>query len=210
MKLDDLYPSRWLKATDINAPTLATIKSVVIEEIASDEDKPVLNFCGNLKPLILNRTNCLSIGELYGEDTDDWTGKAVVLFSTKVQFQSRLVDAIRIRAPKLKAVAPAPTQPAPAEPQEAVEPPPAPQAPAASANAVALHTVHESLREVVLEGGYTFSHFQTWAAETGNVPDAHSLPGFDSLATEVCKRLLRAKAGLLKGLAQVKALEETL
>ena len=42
MKLDDLYPSRWLKATDLTTPILATVKSVVIEEIASDEDKPVL------------------------------------------------------------------------------------------------------------------------------------------------------------------------
>jgi hypothetical protein len=100
MKIDELYPSRWLKAADVTRPVLATIKNVTVEEVSEGEDKPILNFLGDLKPMVLNRTNSTTVAELYGEDTDHWTGKPVVLFSTKVQFQSKLVDAIRIRAPK--------------------------------------------------------------------------------------------------------------
>jgi len=39
------------------------------------------------------------------------------------------------------------------------------------------------------------------------VPDGNTLPDFDSVPKEVCNRLLRAKAGLLKGLAEVKQAE---
>ena len=112
MKTSDMYPSRWLKAADVARPALATIRNVTIEEVVEGEQKPVLHFAGTLKPMVLNRTNTASIAELYGEDTDGWNGKAVVLYSAKVQFQSKLVDAIRIRAPRLAAPAPAPA-PAP-------------------------------------------------------------------------------------------------
>ena len=119
MKIDELYPSRWLKAADVVRPILATIKSVTVEEVAEGEEKPILNFLGDTKPMVLNRTNSASVAELYGEDTDAWTGKQVVLFSTKVQFQSKLVDAIRVRAPKPQATAP--SRPAPARSSKAAE-----------------------------------------------------------------------------------------
>lgn len=120
MKIDELYPSRWLKASDVTRPVLATIKSVSVEEVGDAEDKPVLHFQGDVKAMVLNRTNSITIAALYGDDTDHWIGKQLVLFSTKVQFQSRLVDAIRVRAPKQQAAAPAPPPP-PAPPQEMPE-----------------------------------------------------------------------------------------
>lgn len=115
MKLDELYPSRWLKASDVSRPVLATIKNVTIEEVSDGEEKPVINFLGDLKSMVLNRTNSASIAALYGDDTDAWTGKQVVLFSTKVQFQSKLVDAIRVREPRppARAAAAIPQPPAP-------------------------------------------------------------------------------------------------
>jgi hypothetical protein len=122
MKIDELYPSRWLKAADVTRPMLATIKNVAIEEVAEGEDKPTLHFLGDLKPMVLNRTNSASIGELYGADTDLWTGKPLVLFSTKVQFQSKLVDAIRIRAPKPQGAAPAKSASIPARPSGEASP----------------------------------------------------------------------------------------
>jgi phage recombination protein Bet len=61
-------------------------------------------------------------------------------------------------------------------------------------------TPQEDLQSVVIEGGFTFSHFQSWAEGTGQIPDAGSLPDFDAVPSEVATRLLRAKSGLLKGL----------
>lgn len=112
MKLDELYPSHWLKASDVARPMLATIKSVAIEELGDGEEKPVMTFLGDIKSLILNRTNSSTIAELYGDDTDLWTGKPVVLFSARVEFKGKLVDAIRVRAPKQQA---APLSPPPDE-----------------------------------------------------------------------------------------------
>jgi phage recombination protein Bet len=68
-------------------------------------------------------------------------------------------------------------------------------------------TEQTKFQALVVSEGYTFNHVQKWGKETGNIPDADTLPDFDSIPKEVCVRLLRAKAGLLKGLAQVKAQE---
>lgn len=63
----------------------------------------------------------------------------------------------------------------------------------------------EELQELVLKEGYTFSHLQQWGQDSGNIENADSLSGFDQISEPIAKRLLRAKAGLLKGLAELKA-----
>lgn len=60
------------------------------------------------------------------------------------------------------------------------------------------------LESLVVTAGFTFSHLARWGTETGNIEGADSLPGFDAIPTDVCKRLLRAKDGLIKGLEQAK------
>lgn len=60
--------------------------------------------------------------------------------------------------------------------------------------------VQDSLSEIVLGGGFSFSDFQKWGDETGNVLEAGSMAGFADVPTEIAKRLLRAKDGLLLGL----------
>lgn len=62
----------------------------------------------------------------------------------------------------------------------------------------------DELEAVVVAGGYTFDHVQKWGAETGNIEGAESLASFADIPTDVCRRLLRAKAGLLAGLEQAK------
>ncbi len=63
----------------------------------------------------------------------------------------------------------------------------------------------EALQELVIGGGFTFDDLLTWGRSTGNIADGDSLSGFADMPVEVCKRLVRAKVGLLKGLAEVKA-----
>jgi phage recombination protein Bet len=65
-------------------------------------------------------------------------------------------------------------------------------------------TPQVELAELVTKAGFTFSHLQKWGSESGNIEDAESLSGFTEIKTEVAVRLLRAKAGLLKWLEQVK------
>lgn len=67
-----------------------------------------------------------------------------------------------------------------------------------------IHTVQQSLAEIVEGGGFTFDDFRKWATETGNLTDADSLTEWSEIPTAVCKRMITAKAGLLKGLDALK------
>lgn len=87
----------------------------------------------------------------------------------------------------------------PAEVQ-AQEQPKAPEQP----NGEALHTVQQSLAELIEGNNFTFAQFVKWGEGSGNVPDASSYPSFADIPTNICQRLLRAKAGLLKGLVDAK------
>lgn len=63
---------------------------------------------GNLKPLILNATNCKAITKLYKTPyIEQWAGKAIVMRVQPVKAFGEVVDAVRIKPeiPKAKAVA---------------------------------------------------------------------------------------------------------
>ena len=61
-----------------------------------------------------------------------------------------------------------------------------------------------AVMKLIQEAGYTLDELLRWGNETGNIPDASSIASFDQIPGGVCQRLLRAKAGLLAGLALVK------
>jgi recombination protein RecT len=65
-------------------------------------------------------------------------------------------------------------------------------------------TPQVTLHRIVTEAGFTFTQLQVWGAETGNIEQADSLAGFRDVPTDTAVRLLKSKAGLLKGLAMVK------
>jgi hypothetical protein len=101
-KISEMQPSKYLKATDAEDGDLILTMSEVKEETlgmgSNAEKKWVLYFEEQPKGLVLNKTNMNTIAKLYGDDTDDWEGKKVTLFATEVQFQSEMVEALRIRS----------------------------------------------------------------------------------------------------------------
>ena len=111
MHIGNAFPSTYLKAIDLQGRAVQiTMHSVTMEEIGGDI-KPVLFFQdqhGQRKDrgLVLNKTNSNIIAEMYGWETDDWVGKPITLYPARVEFQGKLVDAIRI---KLEAGMPIPT-----------------------------------------------------------------------------------------------------
>ncbi len=99
MDINQAFPSKYIKAADLKGrDVIVVIASAEIETIGDDR-KLVLAFQGKEKTLVCNRTNALTVAELYGNDTDSWLGREVVLFATKVPFQGKLTDAIRVKAP---------------------------------------------------------------------------------------------------------------
>jgi hypothetical protein len=104
MKRDDVFPSKYLKASDLNGkPVVLTIESAPLELLKNPEGqeqhKVVLYFRGAKKALPLNVTNFDSVAEICGGDTEDWPGGKVELYPDRTRMAGKLVDCIRIRAP---------------------------------------------------------------------------------------------------------------
>ena len=119
MRISEAYPSKYLKAADLDGQDRAvSIRACIQEELgqgAEMETKPVLYFDGGHKGLVLNKTNATAIVEDYGDDTEAWVGREIVLFIQKVSFQGKLMPGIRVRtqATPQPVVQRAPTPPAP-------------------------------------------------------------------------------------------------
>jgi len=92
------------------------------------------------------------------------------------------------------------------EPQEASEPQKPPQTPPAAPKAPrgAAATAQSELEKCINEAGHNFGDFVKWADGVGVIADASSLTMFSEIKEADAKRLLRAKAGMLAGIAQAK------
>ena len=99
--INQLFPSKYLKAEDVKAGVTVTIAGMKMEKVAEGEaDKPVIYFHGKQKGLVLNKTNAQMISHITGSfDTDEWANKMVYLHSEPVSFQGRIVEAIRVGKP---------------------------------------------------------------------------------------------------------------
>ncbi len=104
MRISEVYPSKYLNAADLNGQDrTVSIRACVQEELGQGSEmkvKPVLYFDGGQKGLVLNKTNAQAIAEDYGDDTEAWAGREIVLFIQKVTFQGKLTPAIRVRVQK--------------------------------------------------------------------------------------------------------------
>lgn len=59
------------------------------------------------KGLVLNQVNGNMIEKICGDsETNEWSGKRVVLYATETEFRGQQVACIRVRAPKPGAVIP--------------------------------------------------------------------------------------------------------
>jgi hypothetical protein len=91
MKLSQLYPSKYLKCTDLAGKRhTVTIDRVELEHVGQDPDepkKPVLYFTGKRQGLVLNKTNAAAIADSLGDDTDAWVGASIA---------GKMVDCIRV------------------------------------------------------------------------------------------------------------------
>lgn len=102
MKISDVFPSKYVKAADLNGRTVTlTIKSLAFEDMLNHanekERKPVLYFERATKGMVLNRTNAMTIVGLYGDESDDWIGQRISIYPTRVRAFGTLQDAIRVR-----------------------------------------------------------------------------------------------------------------
>jgi hypothetical protein len=117
MKVADVFPSNYIKADDLQGREVpVVIADAKIEKLGNDQ-KLILYFQHKDKGMVCNKTNANRIAYLYGEDTDGWLGRPIILCSEFVEFQGRTVKGLRIKPPANGAASPAapasPPRPAP-------------------------------------------------------------------------------------------------
>lgn len=102
MKMSQVFPTRFLTASDLGGKSYTlTIREVKMEEMQSHDSKtvikPVCWFSNAQKGFVLNVTNARTIVALYGDESDDWKGKRITIFATRVKAFGKLEDAIRVK-----------------------------------------------------------------------------------------------------------------
>jgi hypothetical protein len=125
----DYDKGRFFKAQDLDgSEKKVRIKSVTEEAVGPTKDKKlVVWFVNDDRGLVLNITNLRTL-QRFGDDTDLWAGKIVVLFSMMVDFRGRMTLGLRVRIPPPKQVAASGNGAAkPKPPEPAVEASPAKQ-----------------------------------------------------------------------------------
>lgn len=101
MNIDEQFPSKWIKADDLQGRSVTvTIDRVELDQMTDGEKKPIVYFRGKQKGLVLNKTNANNIKKLYGAQTEGWSGKQIVLFTAWVDFRGETVEAVRVRGPE--------------------------------------------------------------------------------------------------------------
>jgi hypothetical protein len=105
MKLRDMYPSNYMAKEDVPHPITLTIAKVAMEKLEFEGElsvKPCVMWAEeDAKCMILNRGNAGVLANLYGDDTDGWTGKKVEVYvDANVMYMGRIVGGLRVRAPQ--------------------------------------------------------------------------------------------------------------
>lgn len=109
MKIGTAFPSKYLRAADIPDGQFVpvVIESITQENVAGSDDaddvKPVIHFVGKTKGMVLNKTNATTIANSYGDETDDWAGKGILLYATETLFQGQSTPCLRVKIPKQQA-----------------------------------------------------------------------------------------------------------
>ena len=104
MKTADLFPSKYLKAADLDGDVEVTIRTVEQEEFKDDDGvikpKGVCYFEEGELGLLCNKTNWKALVGMFGDESDNWAGKTITLTVMDVQFKDEMVPAIRVKVPR--------------------------------------------------------------------------------------------------------------
>ena len=103
-KINDMLPSKFLKQSDVDQDYIVTIRGVEQVNVAAqdadqDDFKYVIHFEEFDKPMVLNSTNIQLLAKATdSDDTDDWTGKQVIVYTDpNVSFGGKVVGGLRIK-----------------------------------------------------------------------------------------------------------------
>jgi sucrose-6-phosphate hydrolase SacC (GH32 family) len=103
MNFRKFFDYRFLSGEDFqkDQEVTLTIKDIRKEEVntkGGKEQKPTIIFEQTEKMMVMNKTNAKRIAKLLSSnDTDDWKGKDITLYTESVSAFGAVVDAIRVK-----------------------------------------------------------------------------------------------------------------
>lgn len=102
MKVNEYYSNQneWLKGDDLPAGKEFKVTIDRVEEVRFGDKEPAklaLRFVGKEKGVVLNKTNAGRLVDVHGDETDDWVGKEIFLYSEPVEFNGQMVRSVRLR-----------------------------------------------------------------------------------------------------------------
>ena len=107
MKLDEMFPSRYVKGQDLNGRAMTvTIERIQLEGMRPNPQSPelekyVLYTTEGKKGIVLSKTLAIQIARILGiDESDEWKGKKVTLFPTPMIVAG--VQRVAIRAREVK------------------------------------------------------------------------------------------------------------
>jgi hypothetical protein len=103
MKISEEFPSKYLKASDLQGREhKVVLQTVIKEQVGKEANLELVVYFrvpvnGVNKPWVLNKTNANTISDLYGDNTGEWEGQSLVLKPVTIEFQGKATPAIRCR-----------------------------------------------------------------------------------------------------------------
>jgi hypothetical protein len=112
MKMNDAYPSTYVKADQITSPVEVVIDRVELCELGEDR-KPVVFFQGKDAGVVLSKSRFGQLVEIcQAEDSDDWRGSPVILTTEPSFYAGKPCRALKFER-SARTPVPAPAEPAP-------------------------------------------------------------------------------------------------
>jgi hypothetical protein len=115
-KVSEMIVSKFLRKEDFDEDQVLTIKTVKLEDMPGDDgtQKWVLYFREIAKGMALNSTTIRVLEKAFGDDSDMWIGKRVLVYvDPNVSFRGQVVGGLRLRPPKSASTTSKPTPPPP-------------------------------------------------------------------------------------------------
>ncbi len=104
MKVSEVFSGDYLKAEHLNGGEHSVVIADVKVREFEDGNKFLITFQGRKKGLVANKTNSNRIAAAYGDETEGWIGKEIILYPEEVTFQGKTMEAIRVRPPARKPI----------------------------------------------------------------------------------------------------------
>lgn len=102
MKIGDMIESKYLKQSDVPDPVIVTFQSLKKVNVARDDEDPDYRWTAKFsefgKPMVLNVTNIKRCAKALGDDTENWMGKQMELYTDPdIEFGGNIVGGLRLR-----------------------------------------------------------------------------------------------------------------